>query len=158
MLWFSTLFIIWNLHPAVTSDESCYQYRRKSNVTIDTDQCSYGNYTEPKTKRFCLDSCFGNDSVRDKTRSRFCSKWRNFHQIRWIRRIGQNDSCMNDGPFEVPREHYVFWRFTDNNEKNFRCTHVTCSLVKVLSYKLIIILLKIHTIRERKFNGSSYGG
>ena len=46
------------------SGESCYQYRSKANVTIDTDQCLWENYTEPKTKRFCLKSCFENDTVR----------------------------------------------------------------------------------------------
>ena len=46
------------------SGENCYQYRRKAKVTIDTDQCLWENYTEPKTKRFCLDACFDNDMVR----------------------------------------------------------------------------------------------
>ena len=46
------------------SSESCYQYRRKANVTIDTDQCLWENYTEPKSKRFCLESCFEKATVR----------------------------------------------------------------------------------------------
>ena len=29
------------------SPDDCYQYRRKANVTIDTDQCLWQNYTEP---------------------------------------------------------------------------------------------------------------
>ena len=46
------------------SPDDCYQYRRKGNVAIDTDQCLWQNYTEPKTKRFCLDACFENETVR----------------------------------------------------------------------------------------------
>ena len=46
------------------SGESCYQYRSKANVTIDTDQCLWQNYTEPKTKRFCLQSCINSVTVR----------------------------------------------------------------------------------------------
>ena len=46
------------------AEEGCYQYRRKDNVTIDTDQCLWKNYTEPKTKRYCLESCFKNNTVR----------------------------------------------------------------------------------------------
>ena len=46
------------------SGESCYQYRSKANVTIDTDQCLRQNYTEPKTKRSCVQSCINKATVR----------------------------------------------------------------------------------------------
>ena len=60
---FSVCFIAFTVHYMVLSEESCYQHRRKANVTIDTDQCLWENYTEPQMKRFCLDSCFENDTV-----------------------------------------------------------------------------------------------
>ena len=64
MFSFFTFFVVWNMYNAVSSDEGCYEYRRKGNVTIDTDQCLWQNYTESKPKRFCLDTCFENDTVR----------------------------------------------------------------------------------------------
>ena len=60
---FYILIIISTANYMVTSDEGCYQYRRKGNVTIDTDRCLWQNYTEPKPKRLCLDICFENDTV-----------------------------------------------------------------------------------------------
>ena len=53
------------------SGENCYQYRRKAYVTIDTDQCLWENYTEPKPKRFCLESCFDNVTVRTENNKTF---------------------------------------------------------------------------------------
>ena len=47
------------------SPDDCYQYRRKGKVTIDVDHCLWKNYTEPRTKRFCLDACFENEMVRN---------------------------------------------------------------------------------------------
>ena len=46
------------------SGESCYQFKGIENVTIDTDQCLWQNYTEPRTKRFCLNSCIKSATVR----------------------------------------------------------------------------------------------
>ena len=46
------------------SEESCYLYRRKGNVTIDTDQCLWESFTESEGKLFCLESCFNNSMVR----------------------------------------------------------------------------------------------
>ena len=63
-LMFSMFLIIFAVKYTACLDESCYLYRRSVNVTIDTDQCLWENYTEPKTKRFCLESCFNNDTVR----------------------------------------------------------------------------------------------
>ena len=65
--WFPVLVIIFIKNCAVLSGERCYQYRRKANVTLDTDQCLWENYTEPKTKRYCLESCFENATVRTNT-------------------------------------------------------------------------------------------
>ena len=60
----SILLIFCAANYTATSEDGCYQYRRKGNVTIDTDQCLCENYTEPKTKRLCLDVCFENSMVR----------------------------------------------------------------------------------------------
>ena len=56
--------LIFALECVTCSEEGCYQYRRKANVTIDTDQCLWENYTEPNPKKFCLESCFQNKTVR----------------------------------------------------------------------------------------------
>ena len=55
-----TLLVRYTVH----SEESCYQYRRKANVTLDTDQCLWQNFTEQKLKRHCLQSCINNNTVR----------------------------------------------------------------------------------------------
>ena len=43
------------MNYAVLSGESCYKFRRLVNVTIDTDQCLWENYTEPKSKMSCIE-------------------------------------------------------------------------------------------------------
>ena len=63
-LLFPVLLIFFTAGYTKCLEESCYQYRRKGNVTIDTDQCLWQNYTESKPKRVCLESCFENITVR----------------------------------------------------------------------------------------------
>ena len=46
------------------SGESCYQFKGIENVTIDTDQCIWEYFTGSKSKRFCLNSCIKNTTVR----------------------------------------------------------------------------------------------
>ena len=65
----SILLIVCAADYTATSEDGCYKYRRKGNVTIDTAECLWENYTEPKTKRFCLDFCFENSTVRTQ---QFC--------------------------------------------------------------------------------------
>ena len=60
----SVIVFVWTIEYAVYSEEGCYQFKTKRNVTIDTDQCMWQNYTEPKTKRFCLEFCINNNAVR----------------------------------------------------------------------------------------------
>ena len=40
---------------------------------------------------------------------RFFSKWRNFHLIGWIRKIGQRQWCMKEVQFEVPQKRSWLW-------------------------------------------------
>ena len=56
-------FFIFVVKSEALSEEGCYQYRRKANVTMDTDQCLWQNYTQPQLKTLCLASCFKNDAV-----------------------------------------------------------------------------------------------
>ena len=57
--------VLFSIIAVSYAEEGCYQYRRKGNVTIDTEQCLWKNSTEPKPKRLCLESCFKNDTVRN---------------------------------------------------------------------------------------------
>ena len=61
---FAACFTVLALENVTCSPDDCYQYRRRGNVTMDTDQCLWENYTEPESKRFCLDACFENAMVR----------------------------------------------------------------------------------------------
>ena len=67
MLLVSLCLIAFTVNYAALSEESCYRFRGKANVTIDTDQCLWENYTEPKMKRVCLERCLQNASVRSWT-------------------------------------------------------------------------------------------
>ena len=51
---------------AALSEEPFFRFRGKANVTIDTDQCLWQNYKQKQIKRFCLESCLKNDTVRAK--------------------------------------------------------------------------------------------
>ena len=63
---FFVYFFVFAVNYAALSEGSCRQFRRKTNVTIHTDHCQWENYTEPTGKRFCLESCFTNPTVRDQ--------------------------------------------------------------------------------------------
>ena len=67
---FSFCFIAFAVNYTALWEETCYRLRVKLNVTIDTDQCLWQNCTEPKPKRFCLDVCIENASVRYKYKRR----------------------------------------------------------------------------------------
>ena len=69
MLFETRMFLVslcsmaFDVNYAALSEESCYRFRGKANVTIDTDQCLWENYTEPKMKIVCLECCLQNASV-----------------------------------------------------------------------------------------------
>ena len=45
-------------------EEGCVRFKGKTNVTIDTDQCLWEIYTDPRSKKFCLETCFKNKKVK----------------------------------------------------------------------------------------------
>ena len=59
----SFCLIAFAVNYVALSEESCYRFRGKTNVTMDTDQCLWQNCTDAKTKIFCLESCFKNVTV-----------------------------------------------------------------------------------------------
>ena len=58
------LLCLWFTAIATASDESCCQFRRKENITLDQNQCQWENYTEPQLIKRCLKSCSENAGVR----------------------------------------------------------------------------------------------
>ena len=47
---FFVYFFVFAVNNASFSEESCRQFRRKANVTIDTDQCSVAELYSTKTE------------------------------------------------------------------------------------------------------------
>ena len=50
MLLGSLCLIAFIVNYAALSEESCYRFRGKANVTIDTDQCLWQNYKQKTDK------------------------------------------------------------------------------------------------------------
>ena len=61
------LICVFFIGNQVTSHESCSQFRRKENVTVDQNQCLWENFSEPQPMKSCLQSCWDNATVRTIT-------------------------------------------------------------------------------------------